>query len=191
MAAMDSAAGYGTPLNQLGQGPPNLPWMNSALDLWRTQGPLSGLQSPNSNYGGDPSLGYPQGADAAAGPSATATGIGGTAQGAPGVSPGGPTGPSGSVNVGAGQLSGPQYGGAAGDDSSAPGGGAGPVPAGGGASPSWPWQVAQAPTMTTSGTAPGGGFNASSFGSLGTAFAGQRPGIGARYWARLNNIGGT
>jgi hypothetical protein len=179
MAAMDSAAGYGTPLNQLGQGPANLPWMNSAINLWRTQGPLSGLQSPNSNYGADPSLGYPQGADAAAYPSATATGIGGTAQGAPGVSPGGPTGPIGSVNVGAAQLGGPQYGGIA---------GAAAAPS---MAPAAPMAAAPGSGYGQSLTSPGSWSNAGGFGSLGTAFAGQRPGIGAGYWARLNNIGGT
>jgi hypothetical protein len=34
-------------------------------------------------------------------------------------------------------------------------------------------------------------MNSAGFGGLGTMYGGQRPGLGARYWARLNNIGGT
>jgi len=37
----------------------------------------------------------------------------------------------------------------------------------------------------------GNALNAGGFGGLGAMFAGQRPGLGARYWARLNNIGGS
>jgi hypothetical protein len=67
------------------------------------------------------------------------------------------------------------------------------APSGGTPSPALARAPASGPPMGYGQPSPmmGGMSNPAGFGGIGGMYGGQRPGIGARYWARLNNIGGS